>query len=154
MIVRQLQSHELDSTVVLFNYYKEEAIEAFPSRAHEYDENSIIETIRNLSIHHTSIWLNLYEGQRPVGFIAGALAPIPWNKNLSSAHIYFLFVLPSHRSMESVQMLVDEFESWAKNCKCCQITGGDIGINLERTKKIYNHLGFRESVLMIKELPE
>ena len=154
MIVRTMQPNELDATLILFNYYRDEAVQTMPKIALEYDEDSVVETIRNFSIRHNTCWFNLYEGQRPVGFIAGGLVPCPWNKTIASAHIAFLFVLPSHRSIDSVKQLMNEFEAWAKNCKCSQITGGDIGINLERSKKLYNHLGFQEGVWMAKEIAE
>lgn len=154
MIVRQMQSSELDSTMVLFNYYKDEAIESLPKIAEEYDDNSMLETVRNYAIRPATCWFNSYEGSRPVGFIAGGLVPCPWNKKLVSAHISFVYMLPSHRSLESFKQLMQAFEEWAKANQCYQITGGDIGINIERSAKLYEHFGFKPMLHTFKEITE
>jgi len=152
MIVRQPQPHEFDSTMILFNYYRDEAIENIPRIADEYDENSMIATIRTYIANHEYIWFNAYEGQRPVGFIAGYMSLVPWNDQLVVANIAFTFLLPSHRNMDNFSMLMKEFEGWARNINAYQITGGDIGINTERSTKLYEHFGFRPFLTTIKEL--
>lgn len=154
MIVRQMQPYELDATMILFNYYRDEAIEAMPKIADEYDDSSMLETVRNYAIKNTAVWFNAYEGSRPVGFIAGALVPCPWNKKLVAAHISFVYMLPSHRSLENFKQLMQAFEEWAKLCECYQITGGDIGINIERSKKLYEHFGFKPMFHASKEITE
>jgi len=54
--------------------------------------------------------------------------------------------------MDNFKMLLKNVEEWARMFGAQKITGGDIGINPERTKKVYNHLGFDESCFMSKEL--
>lgn len=153
MIARAMQAQEIDITVNLFAYYRDEAIQSLPRIAEEYDENSVIETIRLYSTHHEYCWLNAYEGQRPVGLLAGCITQTPWNHSLLNAHIDMIYMLESHRSLENLKTLYGEFEAWAKNNGATKITAGDIGINPERTKKIYTGLGFNEGVWMTKELP-
>jgi len=152
MIVRRMQAHELDATMILFNYYRDEAIEALPRIADEYDENSMVMTVRSYASHAEYCWFNAYEGQRPVGFIAGVLTPCPWNKDLIIAHISFVYMLPSHRSLANFKQLMQEFEGWAKECKCYQITGGDIGIDLDRSQKLYEYFGFTPMLHTSKEI--
>ena len=152
MIVRKMLPHEFDSTVVCFNYYRDEAIEAIPRIAEEYDENSMIETIKLYAINYEYIWLNAYEGQRVVGFIGGYLSQSPWNNQLVTANVGFIFLLESHRTLENFRMLLNSFEEWARTCKCVEITAGDIGIDIERRKKLYEHFGFKPILMMTKEL--
>lgn len=154
MIVRQMQPSEIDITVNLFGYYRDEAIQTLPYIADEYDENSVIETIRLYSSHYEYCWFNAYEAQRPVGLIAGCMTGTPWNKNILNAHIDMIYMLESHRSLDNLNQLYSQFEAWAKVNGARKITAGDIGINPERTKKIYSHLGFVEHTWMIKELPD
>lgn len=153
MIVRQMQSSEIDVTVNLFGYYRDEAIKTMPSIEQEYDENSVIETIRLYSSHYEYCWFNAYEGQRPVGLVAGCITQTPWNKSLLNAHIDMIFLLETHRNWDNLRQLYGEFEAWARMAGAGKITAGDIGINPDRTRKIYSQLGFEEKIWMIKELP-
>lgn len=148
MIVRKIHPQELDITVNLCNYYAQEA--AIPDD--DYDVNSVAETVRLYSTHNEYIWLNLYEGQRPVGLIAGCITNAPWNRKKLHGHIDLVFLLESHRSLDNFKQLINKFEEWAKEMQATTITAGDIGINVERTKKVYNHLGFKEGLWMSKEL--
>jgi GNAT superfamily N-acetyltransferase len=152
MIVRQAQAQELDSILILFNYYRDEAFESIPRIIDEYDEDSMIATIRTYIANHEYVWFSAMEGQRPVGFIAGYMSLVPWNNQLVVANIAFTFLLPSHRTMENFKMLMKEFEGWARNIDAYQITGGDIGIDTERSTKLYEHFGFRPFLTTIKEL--
>lgn len=154
MIVRRMHPEEIDVTVNLFNYYKMEAIESIPEIEAQYDPDSVLKTIRTYNTYNEYIWFNAYEGQRPVGLIAGCITALPWNEELLVAHIDMIYILDSHRNMESVRMLYNEFEAWARTCKCHKITAGDIGINPERTRKLYEYLGFEPGVFMIKEFDE
>lgn len=154
MIVRTIQSYELDATMILFNYYRDEAVESLPRIAEEYDENSMIDTVRNYTIRNQYVWFNMYEGQRPVGFIAGFISATPWNKDLLVANISFVYLLTSHRSMDNFKSLYSKFEEWANSFEAYQITGGDIGINVDRSQRLYEHLGFKPVLLMVKETAE
>jgi GNAT superfamily N-acetyltransferase len=152
MIVRKMLPVEFDSTVNLFGYYFDEAAEALPKMTNEYDENSIIDTIRHYASHWDHCWYNVYDNQRPVGFVAGYAAECPWNKNIIDAHIAFIFLLDSHKNMDNFRLLLNKFEEWAKTIKASNITAGDIGINPERTEKLYSHFGFKPGVWMGKEI--
>ncbi len=110
MIVRKMQPHELEATVICFNYYRDEAIEALPRIAGEYNENSMVQTIRGYAIKNEFCWFNAYEGQRVVGFIGGYITDLPWNQEILTANISFVYLLPAHRSLECFRSSDNEFE--------------------------------------------
>jgi GNAT superfamily N-acetyltransferase len=152
MIVRKMQPQELEATVICFNYYRDEAIEVMPRIAEEYNENSMVQTIRGYAIKNEFCWFNAYEGQRVVGFIGGYVTDCPWNQEIITANIGFVYLLPTHRGLENFKQLMNEFTAWAKVYKATEITAGDIGINVERSRTLYQHLGFKEILLMTKDL--
>lgn len=152
MIVRKMNPAEFESTMILFGYYRDEAILALPKIEEEYDENSVIDTIRTYSSNIDYCWFNAYDNSRPVGFIAGYASACPWNKKIIDANIAFIYLLDSHRTMDNFRELMTRFEEWAKTIEASNITAGDIGINPERTQKLYEHFGFKRGVWMGKEL--
>ena len=152
MIVRKMSPLDIDVTVNLFNYYRDEAVETIPSIADEYDEDAVLDTIRNYNIQYDQCWFNLYDNQRPVGFVAGYIVAKPWSKTSLIANLQFIYVLKSHRSLEVFKQLVNEFEIWARQFDVKQITAGDIGIDVERSQKLYEHLGFKPGLIASKEV--
>jgi hypothetical protein len=152
MIVRQMIPQEFDVTVNLFGYYRDEAVESLPRIADEYDENSVIKTIKHFASKWDHCWFNAYEGQRPVGFIAGYASECPWNSELIDANIAFIFLLDSHKNMDNFRTLISKFEEWSKTIKARSMTAGDIGINPERTRKLFEHFDFKPGVWLEKEL--
>ena len=153
MTVKRLQAPDFDITMTLFHYYRDEAIESIPEIEDQYDENSAIDTIREYATQASNCWLNLYEGQRPVGFVAGYILPTPWNHKRLIAHIQFIYIIESHRNLENFRELMGSFEKWAvETFDVKQISAGDIGINPERMRKLYEHFDFKTELLMIKEI--
>lgn len=152
MIVRSMQPYELDATMILFNYYRDEAIEVMPKIAEEYDENSMVMTVRSHASRVDHCWFNAYEGQRPIGFVGGFLSQCPWNEKILTANIAFIYMLPSHRSLENFNQLLAAFEEWSRTMRAVEITAGDIGIDIDRSRRLYQHVGFKEILLMTKEL--
>lgn len=152
MIVRKLHPKEIDLTVNLFGQYFDEAVETIPKMADEYDADAVLTTIRLYSSHWEYTWFNAVDGQRPVGFIAGAITPVPWHPTKVNAHIVFIYLLPSHRNMDNFRQLLKTFEEWARNVGAGDISASDIGINPERTQKLYEHFDFKTNVWMNKEL--
>lgn len=152
MIVRSMQPIEFDSTVNLFGYYRDEAVSSLPRIEQEYDENSVINTIRSFASLWDHCWFNAYDGQRPVGFIAGYASECPWNNEIIDANIAFIYLLDSHKNLDNFRLLLNKFEEWAKTIKASNITAGDIGINPQRTQTLYEHFGFKPGVWMGKEI--
>jgi len=152
LIVRKMQPSEFDSTIIVVNYYVQEAQEAMPEMAEEFDENSILQTVRHFATHMDHCWFNAYDQQRPVGFIAGYATETPWNHNIIDAHIAFVYLLDSHRNMENFRQLMDQFTQWARMIKAKNITGGDIGINPKKMQSLYEYFDFKPMLMMTKEL--
>jgi len=152
MIVRKMRPEEFDATMTLVGYYADEASRAVSGFADEYDENSARETVRLYASNYEYCWFNAYDNTRPVGFIAGYFVACPWNQDIVNAHIAFVYMLESHRTLSNFQELIDQFEAWARIARVKQITAGDIGIDPDRTKKLYEHFGFKSDLSMSKEL--
>ena len=74
MIVRQMRPEEIDVTVNLFRYYANAAAESQPRFGEEFDANSVVKSIRSRTIHPSTVWLNMMDGGRPVGFITGTIS--------------------------------------------------------------------------------
>jgi GNAT superfamily N-acetyltransferase len=152
MIVKEMYVNDFDATVICFQYYFDQAADAIDNFAEEYDENSIIRTIRSYASKNQQCWFNAYEGSRVVGFVAGSLVETPWNHKILTANIDFIFLLDTHRNMDNFRALMSKFEDWARLYNAKYITGGDIGIDFDRTRKLYEHFGFQPLLLMSKEL--
>jgi hypothetical protein len=148
MIVRKMNPHEIDNMMILADYYRDEA--EIP--LDEYDENSIMASIKQYASLSQYFLFVAMDGTRPVGLIAGYMTPTPWNKKLLNAHCQFIFLLKSHRTMENFRMLYQSFEEWGRMNDVKQLTAGDIGINFERSEKLWTHLGFVPECWMSKEL--
>lgn len=147
MIVRKMQASEIDSVTLLTRYYAQDA----EVSDIEYDENEVVQTIKLYASHWEYCLFVLYEGQRPVGLIAGCVTKLPWTKQFN-AHIDFVYILESHRNLQNFKMLLNEFEGWARLLKAKEITAGDLGIDPERNQKLYAHHGFKPGMWMEKEL--
>jgi GNAT superfamily N-acetyltransferase len=154
MIVRKMQPIEFDSTINLFSQYFDEAVESIPTMAEEYDENSVMETIRHYASHWEYCWFNIYDGGRPVGFVAGFVGECPWKHDKLISNLSFIFLIQEHRNMDNFKQLLAKFEEWSRSVKAQQITAGDIGINIDRMQKLYEHFGFKPILLTVKELTE
>jgi GNAT superfamily N-acetyltransferase len=147
MIVRKMQPSEINSVVTLTRYFAEDA----GLKDEDYDENEVVQTLKQYSSHWEYCLFVAYEGQRPVGMIGGCVTKLPWNKQLN-AHIDYVYILESHRNLQTFKQLMTEFEAWARLLKVKEITAGDIGIDPERNQRLYAHLEFKPGMWMEKEL--
>lgn len=137
MIIRKPRPDELDLTLILMEYYRDEA--NLPDG--EYDSDAMLETVRDYVIYGDHCWFNMYEGSRAVGLVAGYLVQLPWSRKIQ-AHVQFIYTIPSHRNLANANSLLKEFEAWAKNNGAEKITAGDIGIDPERTQAFYQNNGY------------
>lgn len=153
MIIERLKPVDFDATIDLFDQYYAEAVESIPSMADDYDEESIINFVRTYASHWQHSWSLAFAGStRPVGFVAGTVINEPWNETILNANIDMIYLDPEHRSMDNFKALVDHFTNWARSAGARRITAGDIGINPERTEKIYRHLGFEPACFLVKAI--
>ena len=151
MQIRKIHPGEIDSLLNIIHQYADEAAESMPEIAGEIDDAVIVENIRKWSIQHTFNLLVAFDGERPVGFIAGVITQMPWG-NVTQANIIFNFMTETHRSMDNFKALLDSFEAWARQCKAKRICSGDIGIDIERSRKLYNYLSFSEGLYVTKDI--
>ena len=75
-----------------------------------------------------------------------------WNENIVYAHIDLIFVLKEHRNMQSFKQLINQVEEWGAIFDVQKITAGDIGIDVERSRKLYESIGFSEALWMYKDI--
>lgn len=151
VLVQKLKPVDLDAAVDLFEQYYAEAVEVLPDMRDEYDEGSMIETIRTYASHYQHCWyLGFVDSTRPIALCAGSLTPTPWNENILNANIDMIYIVPEHRSMDNFKTLVDYFNAWAAQFGARKITAGDIGINPDRTEKVYKHLGFEPACFLTR----
>ena len=137
MIIREMEPREIDLVVNLFNYYRD-AASIDPDR---YDQNRVIITVREYNIRPNLFFRVAFSGQRPVGLIGGFLSEDPVESEVA-ATVQFLYLLDEYADINNYQLLLDEFESWAKRFSVTAIRCIDIGSNIDRLKSVYDRLGF------------
>jgi GNAT superfamily N-acetyltransferase len=152
MIVRKMHPAEFDDTLVLLDQYFAEAAASLPEMADQWDEESMINFVKTYASQYQYVWLNAYVDNRPVGLIAGCITTAPWNETVLTANIEMIFLEDLHRSMDNFATLVEYFTNWATSLGALKVTAGDIGINPDRTKKIYEHLGFEPACFLVKDI--
>lgn len=147
MIIRKMETREIDLVVNLFNYYRDEA--DIP----QYDEDRVLMTVREYNIRPQLFFRIAVNGQRPVGLIGGFLSQDPVESEIV-ATIQFNYLIPEFNTRENYQLLIEEFESWAKQVGAEQIRAIDIGRNISRLEEIYDDFGFNpvRVTIMNKEL--
>jgi hypothetical protein len=151
MQIRKIHPGEIDDIFILFHQHTQEAITALPELADEIDDGALLNTVRGWSIQHNMCFLVAFEGERPIGYVAGGLATQPWSKKLY-AQIGLIFLTENSRSMENFKALVDKFEEWAKSAQAIRVVAGDIGVNVDRTRKIFEYLGFTECLSVKRDI--
>ena len=137
MNLRSMRPEEIDSVIILFQYYRE----SVGISDDKYDENRLLETIREYCIRPMLFFKVAFQGQRPIGLVGGFLSQDPIESELN-ATIQFLYLLPEHESLSNYSILVDAFEAWAIECGARAVRAIDIGYKLDRLSDIYDQLGF------------
>jgi GNAT superfamily N-acetyltransferase len=151
MIIRKIHPGEIDSLLNIIHQYADEAAESMPEIAGDISDSVIVENIRKWSIQQTFNLLVAFEGERPVGFIAGLLVQMPWSQTVQ-ANINFVFMTKTHRTMDNFKALLHSFEEWARSAGAKKVFSGDIGVDIERSRKLYQYLGFTEGLYVTKDI--
>jgi hypothetical protein len=136
MIIREMETREIDLIVNLFAYYAEEA-----QVSERYDESRVLATVREYNIRPNLFFRVAYNGQRPIGIIGGFLSEDPVESEIT-ATIQFNYLLPEFATVENYAEMIGSFQSWSQQFKCTQIRAIDIGTNLSRLNDVYDVLGF------------
>lgn len=137
MIIRDMLTHEIDSVITLFDYYR---VSALIDDEH-YDENRVIKTVREYCIRPNLFFKIALNGQRPVGMIGGFLSEDPIDTEIT-ATIQFLFLIDEFATVQNYDQLIQSFEAWSKQFKVTAIRAIDIGRNPNRLSDIYGDLEF------------
>jgi hypothetical protein len=137
MIIREIDPKQVDSVITLFNYYRDEA----GITDERYDENRVLQTIREYSIRPNLFFRVAYMAQRPIGVIGGFLSQDPIESE-HTATIQFNYLIPEFATVDGYAQLIAVFEDWAHQLGITQIRAIDIGHNLTRLDDVYDVLGF------------
>ena len=114
MIVKTLNLEYFDKTaIVAFQYAEDVDIE-------DYNEEHIIESIREHNINPSSCWFNAMVGQQVVGFIGGGASAKTLKKDFVSI-IDFLYLLPDYNNEDNLRDLVFAFIEWSEKVNCSDI---------------------------------
>lgn len=137
MIIRPMEPHEIDSVMILFDYYRQ----ATDISDDVYDENRLLNTVKEYTIRPNLFFRVCYLGQRPVGIIGGFLSEDPLESEIT-ATIQFNFLLDDYADVYNYETMIDQFTAWAQSLGVKKIRAIDIGYRLDRLNDVYDQLGF------------
>lgn len=137
MIIRSMEANEIDSVLILFEYYRQSA----GIDEQRYDQDKVLKTIREYCIRPNLFFRVAYVGLRPVGVIGGFLSEDPIESEIT-ATIQFNYLIEDHATIDNYQQLIEQFTIWAQQFKVEQIRAIDIGRQINRLDKVYDQLGF------------
>jgi len=84
-----------------------------------------------------------YDGDKPVGMIAGAMAPYFFGAG-ELASDYVWYIEPEYRGSRAAIRLLKEFKSWATDMGASELyMGVTTGVSAERTGQLLQRLGFK-----------
>jgi GNAT superfamily N-acetyltransferase len=141
VIVRRPYTNELDSTLILLEYQRDEL------NIENYDESHVFDQVKTHMTRSTHWWLNAYEGTRPVGCIGGYVVQSNFTAERSALINYF-YVLKSHRDQGIYLELLRHFKEWSRSVDAEKIVAGDIDVNQDM---LLEGLGFQRKNIWIKE---
>jgi GNAT superfamily N-acetyltransferase len=144
MVIRRPHATELDSTLILLEYQRDEF------EISQYDEDFVTQTVKNYNVKATHFWHNAYEGSRPIGCIGGYLVQGNWSKDLY-AHLQFFYVLPTHRNQGIYSDMFKPFKEWTVANNVVKIIAGDLDLNSEHINAVIEQQGFAKKEIWIKE---
>lgn len=137
LIIRPMETRELDSVLNLFNYYRDEA----DIDEEKYDQDRVLHTVKEYNIRPNLFFRVALSGLRPVGVIGGFLSEDPVESEIT-ATIQFNYLIPEFATVENYNQLINEFKTWSQAFKAEQIRAIDIGRRINRLDTVYEQLGF------------
>lgn len=137
MIIREMETRELDSVLILFEYYRQAA----DISEERYDQDKVLKTIKEYCIRPNLFLRVAYIGLRPVGVIGGFLSEDPVDTEIT-ATIQFNYLIDEYATIENYQLLIEAFQEWSQQFKVEQIRAIDIGNKINRLQSVYDQLGF------------
>ena len=137
MIIRQLRPNDISNTVILMNYYRDDANIA----DEDWDVSKIVQNLKQYAIGGDHACLLAMEGDRVVGGIFGSVKQEFYNSK-TAAIIHFIFLIPTHRTENNYFQLYDEFKSWADRFAVEKILLTDLISNNKNLNEVADLLGF------------
>lgn len=137
MIIRTMETRELDSVLILFEYYRQAA----DISEERYDQDKVLKTIKEYCIRPNLFLRVAYMGLRPIGVIGGFLSEDPVDTEIT-ATIQFNYLIDEYATIENYQQLIEAFQEWSQQFKVEQIRAIDIGNKINRLQSVYDQLGF------------
>lgn len=137
MIIRPMEPREIDSVMILFNYYRQAA--GIPDQ--QFNENKLLQTIREYCIRPNLFFRIACMGQRPVGVIGGFLSEDPVESEIT-ATIQFNYLLDDYNDLDNYQLLISQFQTWAQSLGVKNMRAIDIGYRTDRLESVYDQLDF------------
>lgn len=141
MTVRRPYTHELEATLILLEYQRDEL------DIEDYDDSHVFDQVKTHMTKGTHWWLNAYAGTRPIGCIGGYIVQSNFSAE-KSALINYFYVLKSHRDQDIYRELLNGFVEWTREVDAVKIIAGNIDIDQDL---LYEGLGFHSKNVWIKE---
>jgi GNAT superfamily N-acetyltransferase len=139
--VRRPYTHELEATLILLEYQRDEL------DIEDYDDSHVFDQVKTHMTKGTHWWLNAYAGTRPIGCIGGYIVQSNFSAE-KSALINYFYVLKSHRDQDIYRELLNGFVEWTREVDAVKIIAGNIDIDQDL---LYEGLGFHSKNVWIKE---
>lgn len=137
MIIRQLRPNDISNTVILMNYYRDDAGIA----DEDWDVGKIVQNLKQYAIGGDHACLLAMEGDRVVGGIFGSIRQEFYNSK-TAAIIHFIFLIPTHRTEDNYFQLYDQFKLWSDRFEVEKILLTDLMDNNTNLVEVGNVLGF------------
>lgn len=137
MIIRHLRPTDINNTVILMNYYRDDAGIA----DEDWDVSSIVQNLKQYAIGGDHACLLAMEGDRVVGGIFGSVRKEFYNSKCA-AIIHFIFLIPTHRTAANYQNLYDEFTNWSNRFGVEKVLLTDLMDNNTKLIETAEVLGF------------
>lgn len=99
--------------------------------------------IRAIAEHPSVFYAGLMDGDKLIAFFLGCVTPQFFGPALVASDMA-MYVQPDSRGGLHAVKLIKAFEQWAKAraAKCVNL-GQSTGINIERTRKFYERMGYK-----------
>lgn len=134
MLVERLSDTKFDEFFQL--------VESMVSESEFYDAVPNKQTIWNLHKNSNVVFFIAIKENKIVGFLGGIKGPYFFSTKMRVSDIGF-YVIPECRGSRAAIKLLAQLEDWAKENNVVDIyLGQTSAIDMERTKKFYNRLGY------------
>lgn len=109
----------------------------------DYEEDEWTKSVRQYSIYDHTCWLNWYNNMNQlVGFIAGAIAPVP-HSGVITSQIHYVYIKEEFLDSASFLELHGAFEEWARKRRAVSILAPSGYELTDEYQELFNDLGYQ-----------